>query len=254
MTLPSPFPWPHGARAAVALTYDDALPGHYETVAPVLAAAGLPSTFYVPVTARLLHHADAWRSVAALGHELGNHTCFHPCRRNPNRTPPAGECLDEYTVERWAAEVDLASAALHLLDGQSQRSYGNTCHQETVGPAEAEISLRPAIADRFTAGRGLCHDAGWVGDPWTADLASLGTSGGDGRSATELLARVDRALATGGFLILTFHSVGPRDYPRLHIAAAEHAALVAGLIARRPDVWTTTVSSLATALRQGRGQ
>ena len=68
-------------KALICLTYDDALPVHREIVAPMLAARGLRGTFYVPAARDDLHEqVECWRSVAAMGHELGNHSCFHPCR------------------------------------------------------------------------------------------------------------------------------------------------------------------------------
>ena len=41
------FRWPEGRRCAVSLTYDDALPVHYEHVGPRLEAHGLRGTFYM---------------------------------------------------------------------------------------------------------------------------------------------------------------------------------------------------------------
>ncbi|MGB1892738.1 MAG: polysaccharide deacetylase family protein, partial [Candidatus Latescibacterota bacterium] len=69
--------WPEGKRGAVSLTYDDALPVHYEHVAPLLEEHGLRATFYTNVLS-LGANPEAWRQVAAQGHELGNHSIFHP--------------------------------------------------------------------------------------------------------------------------------------------------------------------------------
>ena len=75
------FDWPEGKRGAVSLTYDDALPVHYERVAPLLEDHGLRATFYTNVLS-LGANPEAWRQVAACGHELGNHSIFHPCRKS----------------------------------------------------------------------------------------------------------------------------------------------------------------------------
>ena len=74
---------PGEPRCIVSLTYDDALPCHFESVAPLLEEHCIRGTFYVPCGPALFAHADAWREVAAQGHELGNHTVFHPCRDQP---------------------------------------------------------------------------------------------------------------------------------------------------------------------------
>ena len=42
--------WPHGAKAAVCLTYDDALDGHLDVAIPQLDAAGLKGTFFARAT------------------------------------------------------------------------------------------------------------------------------------------------------------------------------------------------------------
>jgi peptidoglycan/xylan/chitin deacetylase (PgdA/CDA1 family) len=82
-------PFPGGRRAAVSLTYDDCLPCHRLAVAPALSARDMAGTFYCPAASGDLHaNVEAWRAVATSGHELGNHTCFHPCRRRETaRTP-----------------------------------------------------------------------------------------------------------------------------------------------------------------------
>jgi hypothetical protein len=249
----TPFPWPRGARAALALTYDDCLPCHRETVAQELHAAGIHATFYAPTWPDLFEHAAGWAAVAAMGHELGNHTCFHPCRHRPGKDWGRDFELDHYSPGRWAAEVELASRVLGLIDGRQRRTYGNTCHHETVGPPGAEMSLRPSILERFAAGRGPSVPDGTVADPWTCDLGGIGTIGGDGRSAADLLTRIDGAIAAGGLLIVTFHAVGPRDFPRLHIAEDEHARLIDGIRARRADLWAAPLVEIADAVAAGRG-
>lgn len=39
------FHWPEGKLGAVTLSYDDAIPSHFEQVAPALEKAGLRATF-----------------------------------------------------------------------------------------------------------------------------------------------------------------------------------------------------------------
>ena len=45
------FSWPNGAKAAVSLAYDDALPSQLDTAIPQLNAAGLKGSFYLPLSA-----------------------------------------------------------------------------------------------------------------------------------------------------------------------------------------------------------
>src|SRR6187549_2205138 len=80
-------PW-NGKKCAVVLTYDDALNVHLDNVVPLLDSLGLKATFYLSAYFPGCKERIAeWRKVAAHGHELGNHTLFHPCLGNiPGRS------------------------------------------------------------------------------------------------------------------------------------------------------------------------
>src|SRR3954467_12319027 len=69
-----------GKKCAVVLTYDDGLDVDITNALPALDSLGLKATFYVAnYQGRLQVQIPAWRAAAAKGHELGNHTLFHPC-------------------------------------------------------------------------------------------------------------------------------------------------------------------------------
>jgi peptidoglycan/xylan/chitin deacetylase (PgdA/CDA1 family) len=241
--------WPGGCRAAVSLTYDDALPVHYQRVAPLLEEAGLRATFYTPLRGRLLEAADHWRELAAAGHELGNHTIFHPCRRDvPGGRPWLNEAFDlaAYNLHRFEQELAVANGVLRLIDGRDRRSFGNTCHDTHVGPAHQPLSIAPVIERLFVAGRGPGRPEPI--DPRTADLAALGTRNADGRSFAELRDELDAVVDAGGWIIYTLHGLGPRTH-RFHIDPGEHAKLVDHLAARRETIHTAPVADLAEHLR-----
>src|SRR5262245_30961551 len=75
------FAWPHGARAALSLTFDDARESQLDVGVPLLAKHEARVTFYLTANA-LRGRGDAWKRAAASGHELGNHTLVHPCSGN----------------------------------------------------------------------------------------------------------------------------------------------------------------------------
>ena len=79
--------WPNGASVAVSLTYDDALDSQLDHAVPALETFGFKATFYVTVgSASVRDRLNEWRSLARSGHELGNHTIYHPCRASlPDR-------------------------------------------------------------------------------------------------------------------------------------------------------------------------
>jgi len=62
------FVWPHGARAAVSLAYDDALDSHLDAAIPALDKAGLKASFYLTLASDVqMRRMTEWRA-AASGH------------------------------------------------------------------------------------------------------------------------------------------------------------------------------------------
>ena len=70
-----PFQWPTGAKAAINLAYDDALPTQLDNAIPALDKYGLKGSFYLTLSAETVANRMAdWRKAAINGHELANHT------------------------------------------------------------------------------------------------------------------------------------------------------------------------------------
>lgn len=241
------FHWPGGARAAVSLSYDDALPIHREKVAPALTRLGLQATFYCPIDEELVENAAAWRAIAASGHELGNHSLFHPCRRTSPREswlePEYDLC--HYTERRWLDEMRLANQALFLIDGKRERTFGNTCCDNTLGPVGSERSLEPLAAQLFIAARGEGTDA--PVDPRTANRWNLGQADGDGRSFAELRDEIESAVDSGHWLIYMIHGLSAESH-NLFIEPDDHAQLLAYLAGHREEIWTAPVIDVARLL------
>lgn len=154
----SEFHWPNGTLGAVTLSYDDAITSHFESVAPQLEAANLRATFYITVdNDGFRSHTEQWRRVARAGHELGNHSLFHPCRKD---TPDQHTWLSDdynlskYTPDRWRREMRVANLALQLVDGKTDRTFGNTCCDNYLGPLDDKTCLEEIIPELFVAARG----------------------------------------------------------------------------------------------------
>ncbi len=246
-----PFAWPDGRRAAVSLTYDDALPVHHESVAPALEARGLRGTFYTPINSDLIDDPDAWQRLAAEGHELGNHTIFHPCRQKPDGgmtwLDPDRD-LRAYTLERWEREVGLANRILSLIDQRTLRSFGNTCHHTTVGPDAAPVSLEPSVLKFFSAARGALTNQ--IINPETCRLEALGCFGADGRSFEEIQPEIEQTIAQGGWIIYCAHGVG-RGH-NLIWDAEEHELTIEYLAKLSAQVWTAPLTDVAEHIQRWR--
>ena len=250
MVNQSAFFWPEGVQGAVSVSYDDALPCHYEDVAPAWETHGLRVTFYTNITS-LMNNPGAWRDVAAKGHELGNHSIFHPCRKQQGNDWLADEYdLRRYTPRRWTDEMHTANAILSSLDGREERSFGNTCCNTDLGEGDTLHSLEPLIEELFVAGRGPFNNR--VVDAETLNFNSLGHFSGDGRDFDRLRLEIADAVAAGGWIIYMIHGVGKGTHG-LYIDPEVHQSLVDYLGERQDSIWTAPVGTVARYLRDSTG-
>lgn len=238
-------PFPDRRRAAVCLTYDDALACHRAEVAPALAARGLRGTFFVPAAYGDLHdQVAAWRAVAAAGHELGNHTCFHPCRaRDGAAWPDPAYDLRRYSRRRIADELRLADRVLRLVDGRERRVFAATCGHLACGADGAEEDFTDDLRPFTTLVRsGRAGVLPLASPPFVA-----GSVGCDGRSAAEVIADLEPLLDQDGFALVLTHGVG-RGTHSLFMETAEHVRLLDWLATHRERIWGATVSGVVERL------
>jgi sialate O-acetylesterase len=243
------FEWPQGQQCAVSLTYDDALPVHHETVAPLLTAKHLTATFNVCANRGFTDNTNAWKQVAAQGHELGNHTLFHPCRREPESDYPwlaPHYDLCNYTAQRWEDEMRVANCLLQLIDGQTDRTFGNTCCHTTIGTGPKERDLSGLIVRMFVAARGPLNDK--IISPDSLSYTELGHFNGDGKSFEELQDTIEQCARMHGWIILMFHGVGA-DTHSLFIDTEQHAKLITYLEENADRIWTASMVRVAKHLK-----
>ncbi len=226
--------WPPGKTSAVVLTYDDALPSQLASAVPQLDAADFNGTFFLDgdiTSADMLR----WRQVQRSGHELGNHSLFHPCPRAmlPDRS---NYLTDDYDVERMLEEIAAMNNVLFGIDGANTRTYAGPCSQMLVGGVDYTDALRRS---------GLARYARTGGSQWSSVLKEFHEldsfqvpSWGpiDGPDGAQLIEYVERVRAARGLGVLQFHGVGG-DY--LAVSAQAHQELVTYL-RQHPDVWVAT--------------
>ena len=237
--------WPGGAKAAVVLTYDDALPSQLDHAVPALDAAGLKGTFFLAnVRAQ---DVARWRAVARDGHELGNHTIFHPCRATAFPADPR-YTTEAYTPASMLKEIAQQNVLLTALDGKTRHGFATPCGETKVGGVDYLEPLRQAGLVTYARGVSaspaeLSADVGAI-DPMHVPARGFG----EGDDATRMFAFVEEAEASGGMAVLLFHGVGG---DHLAVTNAQHRAFIAWLKAHRRELWVTT---LQQALDWAKGQ
>ncbi|MGB3008401.1 MAG: polysaccharide deacetylase family protein, partial [Chitinophagaceae bacterium] len=122
-------PW-RGKKCAVVITYDDAINEHLDNAMPVLDSLGLKATFYITANAATCtNRLSDWRKAAAKGHELGNHTLYHPCFGNLYGREWVSKEYDmsTYTVKKIRDEIYMTNTFLAAVDGKNKRTFAYTC-------------------------------------------------------------------------------------------------------------------------------
>jgi sialate O-acetylesterase len=238
-------PW-NGKSAAVVLTYDDALNVHLDNVIPALDKRGLHGTFYVTLSSEAFRtRMHDWQAAAAEGHELGNHTLFHPCRGDlPGRDWVSPDYdLERYSVQRMVDEIVLTNAILQELDGRKERTFAYTCGDTTAGGKSFVHEIMPL----FPAARG-------VDDTYSTlkniDLSNVNAYGANGDSGDHLVSLAEQAVADKELIVYLFHGVGG-DHD-LNVSVDAHNQLLDYLQTHRDDIWVATMEELATFVKSQR--
>jgi hypothetical protein len=225
------FAWPDGRQAAVVLTYDDAiLASDLDVASPQLDRAKLKGTFFLMGKAVRAEDVPRWRALAASGHELGNHTVNHPCRRGTYDMP--GQYNSEsYSVDILLTEIGVMNTLLTALDGKPKHAFATPCEHTTVG---GQDYIAPLIASGLVS---FIRDSS-VMPPFGSGPRIMG-NGFVGTSGAEMIEWVKQVESAGALGIVVFHGVGG-DY--LSVTAEAHQQLLDYLAAHRGSVWTASYS------------
>lgn len=236
----------NGKRCAVVLTYDDALNVHLDTVAPLLDSVGLKGTFYLSgFFPGFRTRLKEWAAVGKEGHELGNHTLFHPCEGSaPGREwVDPDHALNHYTVRQIADEIAMANTLLEAMDGKTVRTFAYPCGDKKAG----DSSYVGRIQKSFAAARGV---EGRMEQLATVDLFDVGSYMINGKSGEELIALVKTAMESRALIVFLFHGVGGEH--SLNVSADAHRQLVRFLKQNEKDIWTAPMIDVAEFIRRQR--
>ena len=223
--------WPDHKKAVIVLTYDDALHSQLNVAIPQLDSVGLKGTFFL--TGELNNQTiPQWRKASKKGHELANHTVFHPCLSTDDN-PMASE---HYTVYRILHEIEVMNNFLFAVDGKNGRTYAYPCTETHVGGKDYVDSLRKYGIIKYARIGGDANAV--ITDFKKLDPLLVPSYGLEGKnSGTQLIDFVKKVEASGGMGIFMFHGVGG-DY--ITVSAQAHRELLAYLKENKKDIWITT--------------
>lgn len=228
------FAWPHGAKAAVSLAYDDTLAPQLDTALPALNAHGLKASFYLQLASPLLTtRLSDWRAAARHGHELGNHTLFHQCSASkPGRDWVAAENdLDKLSAQQLVQQIRLGNSMLFAIDGETERTFTAPCGDALAGGQP----YLPLLVNDFVGIKAKI--GGIVADMALFDVYAVPVIAPVGSSGAELIDLVKQAAQRGTMVNFTFHGIGG---DHLSVSTQAHEELLAYLAANRDIYWTDT--------------
>jgi peptidoglycan/xylan/chitin deacetylase (PgdA/CDA1 family) len=231
-------PW-KGKKCAVVITYDDAIIQHLDNAVPLLDSLGLKASFYITAYSpgcRL--HLKEWRKVAAEGHELGNHTLYHPCVGDqPGREwVPSDYKLNNYTVRRIVEETRMTNAFLEALDGKTKRTFAFTCGDTKVH----DTAFMDLMHDDFIAARSVRGQMHKIDE---VNLYDVDCYVVNGESGAQLIEWAKKAMETNSLLVVLFHGVGGGN--ALNVSLPAHSQFLHYLKKNEKDIWIAPMIQVA---------
>lgn len=223
--------WPQHKKAAIVLTYDDALVSQLNVGVPQLEAAHMKATFFLtgdidPAT------IPRWRRLSKRGFEIANHTIFHPCLSTDDN-PVHSESYTPYSMIR---EIEVMNHFLYAVDGKTSRTYAYPCTETTAGGKDYVDSLRKFNQIKYARGGGDSSD--FITNFKRLDpmlVPSFGVE--DNTTGAQLIAFVKKVQLSGGMGILMIHGIGG-DY--ITISAKAHLELLNYLRKNKNELWVPT--------------
>jgi sialate O-acetylesterase len=191
-------------QCAVVLTYDDAIDVDLDNVLPALDSLKLKGTFYLigssPV---VVNRMTEWRKAAAHGHELGNHSLYHPCDGSlPGRSFVTTETdLSKYSLDRAVKEIKATNTLLKAIDGKTARTFAFPCGDLKIG----DKYFYDYLKNDFAGARGVAPGLQTLKQ---VNLDNIDSFMINGQSADYLINLVKQAMQSRTLLVFLFHGVG----------------------------------------------
>ena len=220
----------NGKKCAVSLTYDDALNIDLDNVIPALDSMKLKGTFYLIASSiAFTNRLKEWKVAATHGHELANHSLFHPCASGEGRGfVTADYDLKTYSIRRMNDEMRMANTVFEALDGKKKRTYAYPCGDTKIG----DSSYIDPSKTEFVAARGVKSEMLPIDK---IDIYNVGSYMINGQSGQYLIDLVKKAMETNTYLVFLFHGVGGEH--SLNVSLEAHSQLLHYLKQHEKEIW-----------------
>ena len=239
-------PW-RGKKCAVVITYDDALDQHLNNAIPVLDSLGLKATFYLTAFSNSMQtRLNDWKNLATKGHELGNHTLYHPCIGGKGREWVKPEYdMNNYTVQRMIDETRMTNLFLHALDGKTKRTFAFTCGDMKIG----DSSFINAMKNDFVAARAVRNEMHKITE---VELYNVDCYMVNNHSFEQMKEWVDKAIQTNSLLVILFHGVGGGN--ALNVSLPAHRDILKYIKQNEKDIWVAPMLDVAEYVKKMPGK
>lgn len=234
-------PW-QGKKSAVVITYDDAINQHLDNAIPVLDSLRLKATFYVTAfSASMQTRLNDWKKLAVNGHELGNHTLYHPCIGGKGREWVSKEYdMNNYTVKRMVDETRMTNLFLQALDGKTKRTFAFTCGDMKIG----DSSFINAMKNDFVAARAVRNQMHKINE---VDLYNVDCYVVNGETGAQMIEWAKKAIETNSLLVILFHGVGGGN--ALNASIPAHREFLQFLKKNEKDMWIAPMVEVAEYIK-----
>lgn len=233
-----------GKKCAVVLTYDDALNVHLDNAIPVLDSLSFKGTFYLSgAFDGCKKRLKDWRKAAQNGHELGNHTLFHPCdgSKSGRSWLTAERDMSKYSVQRMTDEIKATNILLEAIDGKDKRTFAYTCGDMTIDGKNFMDSLH----NDFVAARAVRHEMHPLSE---VDLYNVDCYAINGENGAFMINLVKKSMESGKLLVFLFHGVGGEH--GLNVDLQAHRELLYFLKNNEKEVWVAPMIEVAEHVKK----
>lgn len=234
-------PW-QGKKCAVVITYDDGYDQQLNNALPLLDSLGLKATFYISAYNQAVKtRIEEWKSAAANGHELGNHTLYHPCIGGAGREWVKPEYdLRNYSVTRMVDEIRMENVFLQNLDGKTKRTFAFTCADTKAGG----VDFSDQIKNDFVALRSVRNEMHKISE---VNLDNVDCYMVNNTSAEEMIGWVKKAMETSSLMVILFHGVGGGN--SLNVSLTAHREFLKFLKQHEKDIMIAPMVTVAEHIK-----